>query len=262
MNKTFLTSVVLVLAGMVLLGSPHRAMALEHASALRSGELLVARAKLLITPMAKHTAVLPVLMGSPNSPSREKSYVSALSSLKKPLSNHLLTPFGKVISKLRLTGTIMADIRRAARRISWINGKQSVSKYPAVPGLSTHVMTSLTAKSGKDAVVFVKPIVVFSPDFTRVYVIENLTVYAWGPVHSFYMGSHTIYSGLSLTDTKPALKPTGMQGAASGNGADKNTLRARVAVWFARHGRRMIEAIKADSNNLVNPLSHYLQGSS
>lgn len=269
MCRSPLTFIVMAFSVMLLIGLPHRAVALDHVSALRSGDLVMDPAVLrvpesagMVTYSGRHAAVISELFSSPHSPSQLKAYKDALDRMSTPAGSSVLKAYAKLISALPLDRVLLADAKREVRSVSWIKGGNAVSLCRESCSLNADAMKRITASSGKDAVVFIKPVVVFSPDFSRIYLIERLDVFAWGPVHSFYMGSDTLHKGLMLLDTKPDLRVNGIQGLAASNGIGENVIRARIAVWFANHGRRLMQAIKMASKSLALPLSSYLQGHS
>lgn len=258
---------VAAFAGIALLGIPRRAMALDHVSALRSGELIVAPPVLRVPPSVgagedsrMHADVIPVLLSRPHLPGEVKSYNNALSRLIAPQDSALIGAYAKLVSSTQLTPDILDAVKQGVSSVSWIKGGNDVSLYKASSNLDDAAMKRIAGASGKDAVVFMKPLVVFSPDFSRVYVIERLKVYAWGPVHSFFMGSDTLHSGYLLMNTRPELEAGGIQGLAASDAAGENAVRARISVWFANHAQRLMQAIKAASQNLTVPLSGYLGG--
>jgi len=250
--------------GLFLAARP--AMALRHVPALRSGRVIVAPVVVRAPRVSKEgegrapTALIPVLMNNPHSPEQVKVYKDAVNQLRAPAESRTLKGYEKVISSLPLEKYIFAGVEHGVRGISWVGGDSDVSLYRKSPKLSVDVMKGITASSGKGATVFIKPLVVFSRDFSHVYLIERLVVFVWGPVHSFYLGSRILHRSFLLLNTKPELKAGGIQGLAASIETGRQEVRARADVWFANHGRRLMQAIKATSRNLTPALSSYLQG--
>lgn len=266
MQRHLYVPLTILSAWLALAMTARPAMALSHISALRSGDVIVApvvvRAPLTGQDGAGpgHTAVIPVLMNNPHSPAEVTAYKDAMKELRAPADSRMLKGYQKIVSGLPLEETILAGIKQGAGGVSWVKGGNDVSLYRRSRALSVDAMKHMTASSGNDATVFIKPLVVFSPDFSHIYLLERVAVFAWGPVHPFFLGSRILHGDFLLLDTKPELKPVGVQGLAASQMTGENPRRARAAVWFANHGRRFMQAIKAASNNLAPALSSYLQG--
>lgn len=266
MRRRPCTLIALSFAGFLGLMAAPPALALNHVSALRSGEVIVGPVVVLAPAVRRdgevrsHMALIPVLMGNPHSPAEVSVYKNAVGQLRTPMNSGLLKGYENLISSLPMETDIFAGTKRGISGVSWIRSDKDVSLYTKSRRLSVHAMKRITSSFGKDATVFVKPIVVFSRDCAHVYLIERLAVFAWGPVHSFYLGSRVLHSGFWLLNTKPELKAGGVQGLAASQETGGDAVRARIDVWFANHGRRLMQAIKATSRNLTPALSSYLQG--
>lgn len=248
MRRYGFSIVVTLVAGLLSVGLAHQAEALNHVKALRTGQLVIAVSKpfVFIPPQSganstsgSHSDILPVLLGSPYSPSDVKAYSVAMGKLLSPTHSVLLKPYHDVIQNLHLAQAFLFVAQQIASSVSWIKNSSNVMLYNGEKQMDVQTMHSLTFNSGKDAVVFVKPIVVFSPDLGHVYVIARMTVYASGPVHAFFMGSKTLYARMSLNDTSPALRGYGVEGLAASGQTGQTVAYARASAWFAHTMRRV-----------------------
>lgn len=252
-------------------GFARSALALNHVDALRSGKVIVAvpSPAFFIPPSADEndssradTAILPVLFGSPSVPGEMKAYAEALHQLESPTVSPILQPYASELKALPTESLFLSLGRKSAASVAWIGNSNAAMLYRGDTPLDSEAMRHLTFTAHKDAVVFVRPIVVFSPGLRHVFVIARISVYGWGPVHAFFMGSTTLYSGTLLTDTIPELRNYGVEGVAASSRDGAVFSRARASVWLAHNAQRLNQAFAKDLKKLQMSLSAYLQGRS
>lgn len=260
---SYLPAVILVTA-LLAVGVARPAMALNHVAALRSGKLIIAVPTQVVfaIPEKLHTYILPVLIGTPATPGEARAYASARSQLQSAAVNAVLKPYAQRIGTLPLRKKFLAFTRRVVSRVAWIDSGRSVVIYKGPKPLDANRMRRLTFAGNTDAVVFIRPIIVFPRDFKQVYIIAAITVYAWGPVHAFFMGTTTLHAGISLDEMTPELKTYGVEGLAASKREGTAVTAARARVWFARDATRLQRALATVMKKLQKPLSSYLKGHS
>ncbi|MGH8272954.1 MAG: hypothetical protein ACRES9_01675 [Gammaproteobacteria bacterium] len=204
--------------------------------------------------------ILPVLLGNPGSPGEAGSYAVAKGKLQSAADNDLLGIRVRQIGTLPLGRDALSTAHSAATLVKWIRKSSLVSLYRDKSPLDMTKMRALTFGSGTDATVFVQPMVVFSSSFKRAYVIATVTVYAWGPVRAFYMGSTSLHAETSLNETVPTLKSYGVESVAAGDRVDRAASRVRARVWFADDAARLKQALAADTRKIGKQLVAYLNG--
>lgn len=261
---------IILMAGLLAISLARRAGALNHVKALRTGKLIIAvpQPSVFIPPQSDagngsgaHSDILPVLLRSPAYPAGMRIYSEAMKTLLPAVKSVYLEPYQQTIQTLDFAQRFLSVSREAMAQVVWIDGTD-VLPYDGAEPIDTRIMRGLTSSSNKDAVAFVRPIVLFSPGLRRVYVVARVAVYAWGPVHSFFLGSTVLYTRTSLNDTTPGLRTNGVEGIAAGNQTGQAVYRARASVWFAHDAARLKQAIARDVKNLRSPLTGYLQGGS
>lgn len=271
MRRYGLSFFMILVASLVSVGFAGRAEALNHVKALRTGQLVIAVANPPVSIPSQSGAsstsgsssdILPVLLGSPHSPSDVKAYSEAMRKLLSPTDSALLKPYREAIQGLHVAQTFLSSAQQVVSNVPWIKNSSNVMLYRGTEPMNAQTMHALTFHSGKDAIVFVRPIVVFSSDMEQVYVIARVTVYASGPVHAFFMGSTTLYARVLLNDTGPELRNYGAEGLAASEQIGPSVVHARASVWFAHDASRLKQAFVKDVQNLQAPLSSYLRGSS
>jgi hypothetical protein len=213
-------------------------------------------------PERSHTYILPILIGTPITPSETKTYASAGGQLLSAVDNIVLKPYAKRIETLPLRKEFLSFARKVVSRVSWIDSGRSAAIYEGSKPLDVKRMRRLTFAGNTDAVVFIRPTIVFTRDFKRVYIIAAVTVYAWGPVRAFFMGSENLYASASLNRIEPKLKTYGVEGLAASKREGMAATEARARVWFARDAIRLKQALATDMQSLQKPLSGYLDGHS
>jgi hypothetical protein len=259
----YLPAAILV-AALLTAGAARPAMALNHVAALRSGKLIIAVPAPVVfaMPERSHTYILPILIGTPITPSETKAYASAGGQLQSAADNIVLKPYAKRIETLPLRKEFLSFARKTVLRVSWINSGRSAAIYEGQKPLDAKRMRRLTFAGNTGAVVFIRPIIVFTRDFKQVYIITAVTVYAWGPVRAFFMGSENFYASVSLNRMEPELKTYGIEGLAASKREGMAATEARARVWFARDATRLKLALAIDMEKLQKSLSSYLDGHS
>ncbi len=205
-------------------------------------------------------AILPVLIKGPDFPDDVKVYKEAESQLQSAATNKVLKPYEELIRRLALRQGLLSIAREIVLSVPWIGHASSAALYRDSDPLNEEKMRSLTFAGNTDAMAFLQPIVVFSPDLRQVYVIATVTVYAWGPVRAFYMGSANLHADVSLNETKPELKPNGVEGLAASDIVGKTASEVRARVWFADDAGRLKQAIASDMRQLQKQIVNYLAG--
>ncbi len=257
----YLPATILVTA-LLAVGAVHPAMALNHVAALRSGKLIIAVPAPVVFAMPErlHTYILPVLIGTPATPSETRAYASARNQLQSATVNTVLEPYVKRIETLPLRKKFLSFARKIVSRVAWIDSGRLSAIYEGLKPLDAKRMRRLTFAGNTDAVVFVRPIIVFTRDFKQVYIIAAVTVYAWGPVHAFFMGTTILHADTSLDETTPDLKTYGIEGLAASKREGMAATEARARVWFAHDAARLKLALATDMTKLQKSLSNYLDG--
>ncbi len=257
----YLSATILVTV-LLAVGAVRPAMALNHVAALRSGKLIIAVPAQVVfaIPERLHTYILPVLIGTPAMPSETRAYASARNQLQSATVNTALKPYVKPIETLPLRKKFLSFARKVVSRVAWIDSGRLAAIHEGPKPLDAKRMRRLTFAGNTDAVVFIRPVIVFSRDFKQVYIIAEVTVYAWGPVHAFFMGSENLYASASLNRMEPELKTYGVEGLAASKREGMAATEARARVWFAHDAARLKLALATDMEKLQKSLSSFLDG--
>lgn len=271
MRRYGFSLVATLVAGLLSVAFAHQAEALNHVKALRSGGLVVVipEALMLALPASEEGGVvrpgadiMPQLLRSPSSLSGEKTYWDTLHTLLPPTKSTVLKPHADSIRSFPAEQILLPLGKQAAAQVPWLKKGSMTRLYQARKPIDAKAMLALTFSSGLDAEVFVRPAVVFSPGFKRVYLIVRVMVYGRGPVHAFFMGTKTFYTSLALNDTTSQLSGYGHEGIASGGQDSVTAVRVRANVWFSDNASRLKQALTQAVDKIQKPLAAYLDGRS
>lgn len=271
MRRYGFSLVVTLVAGLLSVGFAHRVEALNHVKALRSGGLVVVipETLMLALPASEEGGVvrpgadiMPQLLRSPSSLSGEKTYWDTMDALLPPAKSTVLKPHANSIRTFPAEQILLPLGKQAAAQVPWLKQGSRTRLSRGRKPINAKAMLALTFSSGQDAEVFVRPAVVFSSGFKRVYLIIRVMVYGRGPVHAFFMGSKTFYTSLALNETTPQLSGYGYEGIASGGQDSVTAARVRANVWFADNASRLKQALAQAVEKTQKPLVAYLDGRS
>lgn len=258
MNTPLKTS--LVWAGaLLIMFAAGSASALEHVSTLRTGKLIIGSPVIYVLPAsARNAAILPVLFENTTLENLE-DWTDAFDTLQSSPESRILEPYETSIQSFSVKNALARLAQHVAAGVDWINHDQEIVLTPDAPGpLNTQAMRKLTEKSHLDAVVFLKPVIVFSEDYSKAYVIAPLTVYAGGPVRAFYLDSQALHADMSINQTRPELSNRGVEAVAASRRQDKGARRARLELWFAHDASRLKQAVEQNLRSLRRPLADFL----
>ncbi|MDN5864997.1 MAG: hypothetical protein L0I62_07255 [Gammaproteobacteria bacterium] len=261
MSNAAFAKVLLAAALATIIGAAP-AFALEHASQLRSGELVISTPSPVVftlPPADTQVAVLPVLFENPT-PGNIQGWKSAHQELRSADESALLKPYGGQIKALSLKQDLLVLGQKVVLHVPWMQRtKEAVSMAEGFELLDAPKMRNFVSSAHVDAVAFLQPLIVFSDNFKSVYVIAPITVYAWGPVRTFFLDARTFYASTSIEDTNPELANHGMEGIAKSRLKGKSTKRARLRVWFSNGASRLKQAAALSLQKLEEPLAQFLE---
>jgi len=236
------------------------AMAPDHVSALKSGEIAVvtpARGVVFVKRRSNGTAAFAGFFGG----AIGVAIAGAAEAAQGPplaARNPFFKPYGKQIERLPVRSDLLGVARSAASDVAWIGGPTAVKGYHR--SLTTGEMQRITQENPVNATAFMQTVVFFSPDLRKLEVAATMSVFAHGSAHAVPLDGGRLLASTTLAKTTPELSATGVEAIAASKRTDKSSKSARAEVWLAHGGARFRQALHADLKQLQAALVNYLNG--